>query len=154
MPYGASLPAWSRHPAGAAFALCAIIAVSFFPALSGGFVWDDGIFSESPAVRSWSGLWTIWFSPAEIEGEDHYWPIVYTTFWLEHKLWGTSPFGHHLVNVLLYMANVLLLWQLLRRLEVPGAWAVAGVGNPRPGCIGAGRTACSARGPRLGGPRG
>ncbi len=123
----ASLPAWSRHPATAAFALSAIIAVSFFPALSAGFVWDDGIFSESPAVRTWSGLWTIWFSPAEIEGEDHYWPIVYTTFWLEHKLWGLAPFGTHLVNVLLYMVSVLLLWQLLLRLEIPGAWAVAAV---------------------------
>ena len=59
--------------------------------------------------------------------EWHYWPITYTTFWLEHKLWGLDPFGTHLVNVLLYMVNVLLLWHLLRRLTVPGAWAVAAV---------------------------
>ena len=45
---------------------------------------------------------------------------MYTTFWLEHKLWGLAPFGFHLVNVL-------LLWALLRRLAVPGAWAVAAV---------------------------
>lgn len=49
------------------------------------------------------------------------------TFWLEHKLWGLAPFGTHLVNVLLYMVNVLLLWHLLRRLTVRGAWAVAAV---------------------------
>ena len=59
--------------------------------------------------------------------EEHYWPVLYTTFWLEHKLWGTAPFGYHLANVLLYMANVVLLWHLLRRLSVPGAWAVAAV---------------------------
>ena len=92
-----------------------------------GYIFDDWIFAESPAVRSWSGLWTIWLSPAEIEREGHYWPILYTTFWLEHKLWGLEPSVSHLINVLPYMANVLLLWYLLRRLAVSGAWAVAAV---------------------------
>ncbi len=104
-----------------------MVAVSFYPALSGGFVMDDDIFTEAPAVLTWSGLWDIWFSPAEIERERHYWPVVYTTFWLEHKLWVLDPFGYHVVNVLLYMVNVLLLWHLLRRLPVPGAWVVAAV---------------------------
>ncbi len=103
-----------------------MVAVSFFPALSAGFVWDDQIFTEEPAVHAWSGLWTIWFSPAAMM-EEHYWPVPYTTFWLEHKLWGTAPFGYHLVNLLLYMASVLMLWRLLRCIAVPGAWAVAAV---------------------------
>lgn len=123
----ASLPAWSRHPAVAGLALCAIVAVSYYPALFGGFVWDDRVLTASRVIRAWSGLWKIWFSPDDIEGEGHYWPIVYTTFWLEHKLWGLDPFGYHLVNVLLYMGNVLLLWRLLRHLAVPAAWAVAAV---------------------------
>ena len=118
---------WERQPALLGIALCAMIAVSYYPALLGGFVWDDLNFVEQPAVHAWSGLWNIWFSPADIKGEGHYWPIIYTTFWLEHKLWGLAPFGYHLVNVLLYMVNVLLLWALLRRLAVPGAWAVAAV---------------------------
>ncbi len=120
-------PAWTRRPFLAGAALCAIVAVSFYPALSAGFVLDDNIFTESPAIRAWSGLWNIWFSPSDIEGEGHYWPIVYTTFWLEHKLWGVTPFGTHLVNVLFYMVGVLLLWRLLRCLDVPGAWAIAAV---------------------------
>ena len=123
----ASLPAWLHHPIAAGLALCGMVAVSYYPALFGGFVIDDNIFADSPAVHAWSGLWNIWFSPDDLEGERHYWPILYTTFWLEHKLWGLAPFGYHLVNVLLYMVNVLLLWVLLRRLAVPGAWAVAAV---------------------------
>lgn len=121
------LAAWKRPPVLWGAALAAIVAGCSFPALSAGFVLDDVIFSESPAIRAWSGLWNIWFSPAELEGEKHYWPILYTTFWLEHKLWGITPLGAHLVNVLLYLVSVLLLWRLLRHLSVPGAWAVAAV---------------------------
>ena len=119
---------WERQPALLGAALCAMVAVSYYPALLGGFVWDDLTYLvNEPSVHAWLGLWDIWFSPADIEREFHYWPILYTTFWLEHKLWGLDPFGYHLVNVLLYMVNVLLLWALLRRLAVPGAWAVAAV---------------------------
>ena len=59
--------------------------------------------------------------------EAHYWPLVYTTFWLEHKLWGFASAGYHIVNVLLHLANTLLVWHLMRRLAVPGAWMVAAV---------------------------
>ena len=122
-----ALPAWSSRPLAAGFALCALIAVGYYPALWAGFIWDDAIWVDDPAIRAWSGLWNIWFSPDDIEREPHYWPMMYTMFWLEHKLWGFAPFGYHLVNVLLYMVNVLLLWRLLRLLAVPGAWAVAAV---------------------------
>ena len=66
-------------------------------------------------------------SPSAIGEEGHYWPLVYTTFWLEHKLWGFDPTGYHIVNVLLHLANTLLVWHLLQRLAVPGAWMVAAV---------------------------
>ena len=115
-----------RAAAGAA-TLALLVAACYFPALSGGFVWDDVSFSEEPVIHRWSGLWSIWFSPADIRNEGHYWPIVYTTFWLEHKLWGLAPLGYHAVNVLLHAVNTLLVWRLLRRLDVPGAWAVAAV---------------------------
>ena len=78
-------------------------------------------------MHDWSGLWNIWFSPADIEREAHYWPVVYTSFWIEHKLWGLAPLGYHAVNVLLHLVNVLLIWRLLGRLAVPGAWIVAAV---------------------------
>ena len=86
----------SRHDAPAVLGLAVLIAASYFPAFSGGFVWDDVAFSEEPIIHRWSGLWNIWFSPADLLNEGHYWPIVYTTFWLEHKLWGLAPFGYHL----------------------------------------------------------
>ena len=117
----------SRQDALAFLALGLLVAVPYLPAmLWGGFVWDDNTYVKVDPVRDLSGLWQIWFSPSALE-EDHYWPLVYTTFWLEHKLWGFDPTGYHIVNVLLHLANTLLLWHLLRRLAVPGAWVVAAV---------------------------
>ena len=120
---------YSRQNMLAFLALGLLVVVPYLPAmLWGGFVWDDTLCIKTDPVREVSGLWQIWFSPAgAIENEAHYWPLVYTTFWLEHKLWGFDPTGYHIVNVLLHLANTLLLWHLLRRLAVPGAWMVAAV---------------------------
>ena len=114
----------TRWDALGILALGLLVVVSYFPAFFAGFVWDDEIITE-PVVQNWSGLWHIYFSPTEIEREGHYWPLVYTTFWLEHKLWGYAPAGYHIVNVLLHLVNTLLLWRLIERLAVPGAWILA-----------------------------
>ena len=119
---------FSRRDALAALALALLAGVCYLPAmLWGGFVWDDFIWFQSQAVLEWSGLGAIWSWPSIIEGEEHYWPLTYTTFWLEHKIWGLEPAGYHVVNVLLHLLNSLLLWRLLLRLAVPGAWVVAAV---------------------------
>ncbi len=106
-----------------------LVGVSYLPAvLWGGFVWDDRGITESRAIHELSGLWRIWFSPRDaLRWEAHYWPMVYTTFWLEHKLWGLNPVGYHVVNVVLHFGNTLLLRRLLGRLAVPGAWVIAAV---------------------------
>ena len=110
-------------------ALGLLVAVSYVPVmLWGGFVWDDRVITDAGLLHKLSGLWRIWFSPNDLKvWEGHYWPLVYTTFWLEHKLWGVTPLGYHVVNVGLHFVNTVLLRRLLARLAVPGAWVVAAV---------------------------
>ncbi|MYH39464.1 MAG: tetratricopeptide repeat protein [Candidatus Dadabacteria bacterium] len=123
----------SRRDAFATLVLGVLVAVIYFPATQAGFVWDDVIMRNLVAVSTWGGIWEIWFDPvgAYLEGstrkEGHYWPLLYTTFWLEHKLWGFSPAGYHIVNILIHFANTVLLWRVLSRLAVPGAWFAAAV---------------------------
>ena len=108
-------------------ALWPIVLLVYLPAmLSVDFIWDDFVIGTD-IVRTWDGLRRIWFSPADIPSEGHYWPLTYTSFWLEDKLWRGVASGYHTVTVLLHLANTLLLWDLLRRLAVPGAWMAAAV---------------------------
>ena len=122
----------SRSSAAYLLILGVLVAASYFPVLWGEFIWDDFLLTKLKAVSSWDGIWRLWFDPVTaylqrdaVEG--HYWPLLYTTFWLEHKLWGFDPLGYHIVNLLLHFANTALLWRLLVRLGVPGAWFAAAV---------------------------
>ena len=115
------------HSGLGALLLALLVAVSYYPAAMAGFVWDDIIFAEAKPIQEWSGIWSIWFSPASLAQEGHYWPVTYTSFWLEHKLWGLEPSGYHAVNILLQLVNTLLVWRLMLRLAVPGAWLIAAV---------------------------
>ena len=121
--------AFTGRQALGVLALGLLVGVSYIPAaLWGGFVWDDRGITESKAIHEPSGLWRIWLSPRDVlRWEAHYWPVVYTTFWLEHKLWGVIPLGYHVVNVVLHFVNTVLLRRLLGCLAVSGAWVVAAV---------------------------
>lgn len=107
--------------------LVVLAIVAYLPAFSGGFVWDDWILLAEPLIRRLDGIVDIWLSPSAFRYEAHYWPVVYTSFWIEHKFWGFHPAGYHAVNVVLHALNTVLVWRLLLRLAIPGGWLVAAV---------------------------
>jgi hypothetical protein len=108
-----------------ALALVVMTLVAYAPALRDGFVWDDDQHvTENPTLTSLAGLQRIWLDPTALP---QYYPMVHTTFWVERHLWGLRPFGYHLVNVLLHLANAFLLWYLLEHLAVRGAWLAAAI---------------------------
>ncbi|MBX3027358.1 tetratricopeptide repeat protein [bacterium] len=103
-----------------AAALVAMTVLAYLPALQGGFVWDDDNYvTANPTLLNLDGLRRIWVEPDAVP---QYYPLTFTTFWVEYHLWELAPFGYHLVNVLLHALSAVLFWQLLRRLGVPGAW--------------------------------
>lgn len=121
-----SLPAWI--PAGAWPGILVIVLATlaaYWPVFSAGFIWDDDAYvTENSLLTTADGWWRIWFSAHH---QSQYFPLVYSTLRLEYALWGLKPLGYHLVNVLLHIGNALLVWHLLRRLAVPGAWLAAAV---------------------------
>jgi len=96
----------------------------YAPALTGQFLWDDDAHVTRPELRTIAGLERIWLEPGATQ---QYYPLVHTTFWIEHRLWGDAPLGYHIVGVLLHATAGLLLWLILRRLQVPGAEIAAAI---------------------------
>jgi tetratricopeptide (TPR) repeat protein len=122
---GASLLDWLCHSRTASIFGAALIGLvviaTYFPALQGGMLMDDELLTRHPVVVGPNGLYRIWLTT---EPQD-YWPVTNTVFWIEWRLWGKHIEGYHLVNLLLHVANCLLVWGVLRRLAVPGAFFAA-----------------------------
>ena len=113
---------WDKHNAMrwllAVLLFGAVVAV-YAPALRGDFIWDDDQYVAGNAdLRSAAGLARIWTDPTS---SPQYYPLVFTSFWLEYRCWGSDPSGYHLTNVFLHAVNALLVWLLLSRLKIPGA---------------------------------
>lgn len=101
-------------------AFAALALLVYGPALGGEFLWDDTDWiRDNETLRSVSGLWRIWFEPGAVI---QYYPLTYTTWWLDYQLWGLSEGVMHVENVLLHAGNALMFTLLLRRLHLPGAW--------------------------------
>jgi protein O-mannosyl-transferase len=99
--------------------------MAYIPAIKGGFVWDDNKYvTKNPLLTARDGLYRIWFST---DSPSQYFPLVYTTFRAEYPLWGLNPAGYHAVNVAIHCINALLLWVILRRLSIPGAWLASAI---------------------------
>jgi protein O-mannosyl-transferase len=114
----------------AAAALVLLVVVAHAMALGAGFVWDDDDYvTENATLHDLHGLGRIWF---ELGAVPQYYPLVHTTFWIERHLWGEHALGYHAVNVLLHAASCLLLWTILRRLKIPGAWLAAALFGVHP----------------------
>ena len=100
-----------------------ITLAAYAPAFRAGFIWDDFQYlHENPVVQDPAGLKRIW---GDVRAQAQFYPLTFSTFWIEYQLWGLSPMGYHAVNVVLHAANALLVWAVLRRLAVPGAWLAA-----------------------------
>jgi tetratricopeptide (TPR) repeat protein len=95
------------------------------PAWHGGFIWDDDRYVvHNGLLTAQDGLRRIWFS---LDAPSQYFPLAYTILRIERSLWDLNPVGYHWVNILLHLGNALLVWCILARLKVPGAWLAAAI---------------------------
>lgn len=110
-------PSAGRHWLGAAV-LVALVVVAYAGVRNAGFIWDDDSHvTANPCIIGPLGLKEIWTTASA-----NYFPLVLTNFWVQHAWWGLNPLAYHVVTVALHVLNALLLWQILRRLGIPGAW--------------------------------
>ena len=108
-----------RSPIVGAGLIMLLTVLAYLPVMRGGFIWDDDVLiTDNRMIKARDGLRRFWFTT---EAGDYY-PLTSSLYWVEWRLWAGQAAGYHVVNVLLHTGNALLVWMILRRLKVPGAW--------------------------------
>jgi Flp pilus assembly protein TadD len=85
------------------------------------FVHDDRVFIvQNPQI----GQWADWYSAFQTEAlngnrsqviNTYYRPLLEILYRLQYRIFGLAPSGYHIFNILLHVANTILLWSWLRR---------------------------------------
>ncbi len=98
------------------------VAIVYFPSLSGGFILDDDLLlTNNQLIKAPDGLYRFWCTTQSPD----YWPVSNSTLWFEWRLWGMNTTGYHVTNLILHIVAALLIWLILRKLSIPGAFLAA-----------------------------
>jgi len=101
----------------------------YLPVVPGVFLMDDErlVSNDNPLVNGQLTPTNLWFQT----------DFTLTTFawWVEHLLFGKNPAGYHVIDIALQAMSALLLWRLLARLKIPGAWLAAALFAVHPVCV-------------------
>lgn len=113
-----------------AVALMLLTIVVYLPVWKAGFILDDNDYlTENPSIVGSQGLKEVWTTR-----EARICPLVITSFWVGHALWGLNPTPYHVVNVLLHGLCALLFCRVLLRLGAgrATAWLAAALWTLHP----------------------
>jgi len=85
--------------------------LAYSNSVKGAFVWDDtGLVRDNPAIRSLSRI-PGYFHQTIFEGvgqkSSFYRPLQMTSYAADYFLWGLSPAGYHLTNIMFHIAAAL-----------------------------------------------
>jgi protein O-mannosyl-transferase len=109
--------------------LLVLVFIVYCPVLPGTFLMDDHrlIKEDNPLTNGLLTPLNIWFQT----------DFTLSTFalWLQWLAWGENPGGYHAVNMVLHGLSAVLLWRLLARLKIPGAWLCAAIFAVHPVCV-------------------
>ncbi len=89
--------------------------VVYWPSLHGEFIWDDVdiYIVENPILKDPNGLFRFWFTNDPID----YYPLTYSSFWVEWRLVGGRPELYHINNWLLHAMSSFAIYWIARELR-------------------------------------
>lgn len=94
-----------------------VTAVAFLPSLGNGFVdWDDDqLVTDNTYIQTLSpaNLATLFFKPLT----NAYHPLTFLVWALGYRLWGATPFGYHLLGLVLHLTTAALVFRWVVGLE-------------------------------------
>lgn len=99
-----AIPAWT----GTLILVICAASLSYQSALNHGFLsWDDYLYVYQNAQIKGLGLSNLYWMATTFHGSNWH-PLTWLSHALDYAIWGLNPWGHHLTNVLLHIANSLL----------------------------------------------
>lgn len=102
--------------------------LAYHRTFTAGFLrWDDQFYvTENPLLSTADGLRKIW--DVRARATQQYYPLTFSSFWLEYRLWGFDARGYHAVNVVLHLINTALVAGVLRALGLSPVATLFGAG--------------------------
>jgi Flp pilus assembly protein TadD len=113
-----------------AILIVALVLVIYLPILPGSFIMDD-----ERLVKDGNPIFTGELTPRSVWFQTDF-PLTLCTWWAQWLMWGNNPGGYHAVNIALQAVSALLLWRVLARLKIPGAWLAGAIFAVHPVCVG------------------
>lgn len=106
-----------RHPGLTALVLVLITGLAYWPGLTGGFLFDDypNIVQQDKVHATDLSLEAMRTAAWTYNGHIGR-PIATISFAIDHAFWGLNPWGYKLSGLLVHLANVVLVFLLVRRL--------------------------------------
>ncbi len=106
-----------KHRAFAAALLFLVSFSVFIPSLRNGLVWDDVTYVRTWAPRLKSADLNIKLLVPTRKGEaragKYFRPAYFASLVVDNRLWGVSPFGFHLTNIILHSVSTVMLYFLI-----------------------------------------
>lgn len=109
--------AWKKlllSPLVAALAIIALATLLYGQVLSFRYVWDDHLlFLDKTALLNEPLSWQLLMEPI-LAGTSYMRPLVMLSFFTEFHVFGQSPMVSHLVNLIIFVANALLVFAICK----------------------------------------
>ncbi len=111
----------------AAAAIVLMTVIAYLPVSENGEIWDDNYYvTANENLSDGAGLLRMWTEPGVVP---QYYPLTYTSFWIEHQFWKLDLRHYHWHNVILHALNAVLWMVLLRQLGLSAVtcWLAAAI---------------------------
>jgi tetratricopeptide (TPR) repeat protein len=101
-------------------AIFLIVLLIYIPALNNSFVnWDDNVYVyENSRLDTLNLTFLYWMFTALYEANWH--PLTWLSHAVDYALFGLTPFGHHLISIILHGINTFLVFLLVIQLMIRG----------------------------------
>jgi len=95
--------------------ICLSGTIVYLNSLGNSFVWDDELLvTGNPSIRSLASIPSLFLHRLAAQlGGNFYRPVQLASYAVDYSIWGYNPAGYHLTNLLIHLANAVILFLII-----------------------------------------